>query len=135
MLKFIWEDDERVGYYQCQLVDDTNNKVFRIVFQDNTCPFCITRDKRHKLRREFAYEISSYSGLNKKGIDRTEDDNSFEYVGKPKHSIDDIKRYCENYLAAQIINEYYDLQKQINFIKNSAEELLKMGYSKEFEDI
>lgn len=63
-----------------------------------------------------------------KEFDRTEDPAGYEYVGKPRHSIDDIKRWCENYLASGYIHEYQRIQEQFDTIKERAEQLLKMGY-------
>ena len=134
MLKFIWKDDERVGYYQCQLIDDTG-KLEDILFYDYSNPFHIENDKRNRFTRKYAYEIHYCLGYSMtKGIDKTEDENEFGYVGKPKHSIDDVKHWCENYLAAQIINDYYNTQNRFVLLKNRAEELLKLGYSDVLED-
>ena len=69
-----------------------------------------------------------------KGFDKTEDSDQFGYVGKPRHTIDDIKRWCENYLASMYIHEYESVQARFDTIKERAEQLKKMGYTSE-EDI
>jgi hypothetical protein len=69
-----------------------------------------------------------------KGFDRTEDPDQYGYVGKPRHTVDDIKRWCENYLASMYIREYESIQARFDTVKERAEQLLKMGYVSD-EDI
>ncbi len=128
MIKFVWDDDESIGHYECTMYDD-NVELNKIYFWDYSNPFQIEDSKKYRYTREYAYVVGYCRGFSMtKGFDRSEDSDEYGYVGKPQHSIDDIKRWCENYLASGYIREYQRIQEQFNTIKERAEQLLKMGY-------
>lgn len=128
MIKFVWDDDESIGHHECTMYDD-NVELKTIYFYDYSNPFQVEDSKQYRHTREYAYVVGYCHGFSMtKAFDRSEDPDSYEYVGKPQHSIDDIKRWCENYLASGYIREYQRIQEQFDTIKERAEQLLKMGY-------
>lgn len=134
MIKFVWKDNDDIGYYECTMYDDSN-KLESIYFWDFSNPYNVENDNKHRYNRNYAYKVGYCNGYSMdKGFDKTEDPDQFGYVGKPRHTIDDIKRWCENYLASMYIREYEDIQVRFDIIKERAEQLKKMGYTSE-EDI
>ena len=62
-------------------------------------------------------------------FDETEDPTQFKYVGTPKHTVDDIKRWCEAYIASCYIKEYESRKKQYEIAKERADQFFAMGFS------
>lgn len=62
-------------------------------------------------------------------FDETEDPTQFKYVGTPKHTIDDIKRWCEAYIASCYIKEYESRKKQYEIAKERADQFFAMGFT------
>ena len=69
-----------------------------------------------------------------KGFDQTQDRDQFGYVGTPRHSVEDIKRWCENYIASIYIREYDAVRLNFDTIKERADQLTKLGYTSD-EDL
>ena len=134
MIKFDWEDEDDIGYHECTMYDD-GNKLESIYFWDYANPHQVEDSKKNRYTRNFAYEVGYCNGYSMhKGFDKSEESDEFGYVGRPRHTVDDIKRWCENYLASMYIREYERIKEQFSTIKDRAEQLLKLGYVSD-EDI
>ena len=137
-ITFNWVDDVEEGKYICTMFED-NTPLHTIQFTDYSNPTRIELDKRHHIKRACAYLVFYQPGNNSskgiyKGIDANNTDSTSNgYTATPIHSIPEIKRWCENYLAAIYIRKYEDVIREMQTLKNRAEELMLLGYTSNTE--
>lgn len=92
-------------------------------------------DVKNRYHRRCAYKVNYCNGYSmEKGFDQTQDPDQFGYVGTPRHSVEDIKRWCENYIASIYIREYDMVRHNYDIIKERADQLTKLGYTSD-EDL
>ena len=133
-ITFNWTDDVEEGKYTCIMYED-NVPLHTIEFTDYSTPVRVKFDKRHRIKRACAYiVIYRPVDINTKGIYKSLDANNTDstsngYTATPIHTIPEIKRWCENYLAAIYIRKYEDVLREIATLKNRAEELMSKGYT------
>ena len=133
-IKFTWKDETDIGYYECVVSDETG-QLGRIYFWDYTNAHQVEQANKNRWHRDYAYEVGYCCGYSMhRGFDPSEDDDAYAYVGKPRHTIDDIKYWCENYIASGFINEYNNIVKRLDTAKARAEQLLKMGYAADVDE-
>lgn len=126
-MRFEWTLDNRGGYYLC--LYDGDELVDRICFKDYSLPHAVRNDRNYHFYRDGAFcviYINRYSM--RKYFDETEDPTQFGYNGTPKHTVEDIKRWCEQYLANIYIGAYEDAVKNLETIKRRAEWFTSQGY-------
>lgn len=139
-IRFEWEDDPEIGHYSCDLVED--NKVLEeISFTDYTCDYHQVSDKERRYTRPYAFEVRYCNGFSMhQGFDYDEDydnhrdENGYRiggYQGKCTHTVEDIKHWCEQYLASGYIGHYEDILRDIDIIKQRAEYLMARGFTSE----
>jgi len=137
-ISFNWIDDNEEGKYVCTMYEG-NTPIQTIEFTDYSNPTRIKYDKRHRIKRACAYIVLYRpADLNTKGIYKTLDANNTDstsngYSATSIHSIPEIKRWCENYLAAIYIRKYEDVIREMQTLKNRAEELMLLGYTSNTE--
>lgn len=107
-MKFIWNDKPIIGDYELRLVDDDGEELQSMWLKDHTAPWCVENDEKDRYYRDFAYEAGYCHGFSmQKGFDKDESgDDHYGYHGKPVHTVDDIKRWCENYIAQMYLRDY-----------------------------
>lgn len=117
-MKFKWIDrDSDIGYYELILYNDEGEQTDEIWFKDYSCDFNLNYDKERGYKRRYAYEIGYCNGFSMHcGFD--EDENFYHracggYQGNKQHTIEDVKRWCENYIAQQYISDYYAALKAL----------------------
>ncbi len=136
MLRFEWKDDLDIGYYECFLYEN-NNVINDISFIDYTCDFHQKDDKKCRYTRPYSFEVSWCHGWSmSKGFDYDEnydkhwDEDALKekgwhiptggYQGHCTHTVEDIKKWCENYLAQKYIGAYYETLAKLQDMKNKA---------------
>lgn len=139
-MEFKWIDDAETGYYECELYEG-GVKINEISFIDYTSEFYQRFDKENHYARPHAFMVHWCCGWSmKQGFDY---DNKYgehvdengrligSYQGNCTHTVDDIKRWCENWLAQRYLTDYYDTLTKSNKIKARAEWFESQGFKLE----
>ena len=128
-MKFKWKDETNIGFYECYLLDDDNNELQQIYFWDYSCTYQVESAVEHKWKRPYAYVVGYCNGYSmEKGFDKTEDTTKYGYNGTPEHTITDIKKWCENYIASMYIKHYINLLMSLESARNNAHWFIDNGY-------
>ncbi len=132
-MRFEWNDhDSDIGYYECKLLDDDGNKLDYIIFTDYTNQWRQKNDRENGYKRPFSFEASYCRGYSvHKGFD--EDNKCCEregggYQGECTHTVEDIKRWCEEYLAQKYIQRYEKMLAELDTAKRRSEWFKENGY-------
>ena len=122
-MRFEWRD-ENYGFHECSLYDG-KKEIDDICFWDYTSDFHQKHDRENGYERPYSFVVSWCKGWSmEEGFDYDDDyKNHFDekylpdrhipaggYQGKCTHTVDDIKNWCEEWLAQRYINHY---QKKI----------------------
>lgn len=140
MLKFVWDEEENATHYHCKLYDD-NEILAEISFTDYNCKESREYDKKNHRLRECAYEISYHGGANYRMRHEFDYDNEYDshidektgerlygYNGLCTHTVDDVKRWCEEFMAQIFINDYKSIIKKLDQIKERHDWFVQRGY-------
>lgn len=144
-MRFEWEDED-YGFHECTLYDG-DKKIDDICFLDYTSEFHQRDDKEYRYERPYAFVVSWCHGWSmEQGFDYDKDYNKHwdedalkengwyvptgSYQGNCTHTVDDIKRWCEEWLAQRYIKRYKDILAEIDTVKSRAEWFEKNGYGK-----
>ncbi|MCR5368403.1 hypothetical protein [Eubacterium sp.] len=139
-LKFVWKDEPDIGYYECILYEG-DEKINDIGFEDFTCDCNQRVDKERHKPRPYAFKVGWCHGWSmSEGFDY--DANCYEhlddkgrhiggYQGNCTHTVEDIKRWCENWLAQRYLKSYYETLDRIEQMKARAEWFESQGFSLE----
>ena len=131
-MRFEWDDD--ISYYVCTLYDDNNKRIDDIRFFDYSSKERVLFDEKNHFPRPYAYEVYG-CGL----AGRFDCDKHFlrhyGWRGKKEHSVEDIKRWCENYLAKGYIIDYDTEFKKLNERKRISDWFVENGYGVPEEEI
>lgn len=130
-LKFVWEDDPEIGYYECLLLED-GKAIDNITFWDYTCEYTQKSDKKSMYYRPYAFKVSWCHGYSmSEGFDYDENYRKHSdggYQGNCTHTVNDIKRWCEEWIAQRYINSYKRTVEQLNDMKKKHDWFKKQGY-------
>ncbi len=134
-MEFVWNDqDADIGIYECALLDDDGSKLDDTIFKDYTNEWVQQNDKKCSHKRPYSFEVNYCRGYSMhKGFDYDEGYLSRPgggYQGISTHTVDDIKRWCEEYLAQKCIDVYEEMLSKFNAAKRRAECLKNMGFGK-----
>ena len=137
MLRFEWEDQTDIGHYEVSLYDG-DKKLEDMYFTDYTCQFHQDYDKERHYARPYSFEVGYCNGwsmsqgfdydaeyydhLNKDGTDIG------GYQGNCTHTVADIKKWCEDWLAQQYIDSYQSILARIDIARERAEWFVLNGY-------
>lgn len=138
-MEFIWDDkDVLIGYYRCELLDDNGKKLESIHFWDYTKGITKEIDRKNHYPRPYSFEVSYCCGYSMShGFDYDEDYRSHVdedgkllggYNGNCTKTVDDIKRWCEEYLANIYINAYEKMVEELDDARRRARWFVKNGY-------
>jgi len=145
-LVFKWENDEiseSIGHYRCNLYEvirGKEKKIDVIDFTDYTnewqrdnaqenrydraCAFRVSWCCGWSMHKNFGYDEKYNSRVDEKG------NRIYGYHGDCTLTVDDVKRWCEEWLAQRYIRSYEDTVKTLNEKKRRAESLETQGYGK-----
>lgn len=130
-MKLVWKDDKEIGSYRLYLYDG-DKQLDEINIVDCTCKFRREYDKELGVRRRFAYETYYCNGfVYDKGFDEDKgykNNKDYGFVGVVTHTLEDVKRWCENYLAQLYLGNYYNTLNKINEMKRRAEWFEAQGF-------
>ena len=125
-MKFVWEDEVDIGYYTCYLYDDSGKELQNIYFRDHTTDHNIKFDQENGYERYSAYETGYCHGWSShECIDCDEDyykhfdENGkrlFGFRGTKTHTVEDVKRWCEEFIASLYIT-HYDVEYYRNGVR------------------
>ena len=142
-LRFEWED-ENYGFHKCRLYED-KKEIDNICFWDYTSEFHQKNDRENRYTRPYSFEVSWCRGWSMKhGFDYDEDyakhyDEKYlpdrhitegGYQGNCTHAVDDIKNWCEEWLAQWYIEHYEDILNELGEAKRRADWFRSKGYGK-----
>lgn len=138
-MRFEWTTNlDDVPCYECNLFDG-DKWIDKIWFYDYACEEGRKYDIEHNLLRWYAYMVywDVRGGIS---LDRDEEfwarsgkEYKPGYQGKCTHTVDDIKRWCENWLAQKTLKKYYNILKEFDTLKSRAEWFESMGFKLEEE--
>lgn len=137
-MEFVWKDEPEIGYYECELLDK-GEKLLDVAFWDYTCKYSQQADRANGCKRPYSFEMHFCSGFSRRhGFDFDEQfkehyDKSGRtiggYQGKCRHTVDDVKKYCEEFLASFYIIDYAEECRKLEQRKNVSDRLLADGYT------
>lgn len=148
-MKFEWNDEDAdIGSYKCFLYDDDNKCIDDIYFTDFTCGWHRKDDEENRFVRPYSFEASWCHGWSmKEGFDYDKEYNQHwdedflketgwyrpkgGYQGECTHTVDDIKRWCENWLAQRYLRSYYNTLEELDTQKRRAEWFESQGFKLE----
>lgn len=139
-MKFIWNDsDADIGHYRCKLVDDDETVLEEIHFTDYTNEWQQKDGRKNHYPRAYSFEVGYCCGFSMdKGFDYDDDyydradEDGFRlggYNGTCTHTVEDIKHWCEEYLAGFYIRGYRNMIKELDNAKRRSEWFLEHGYT------
>ena len=131
-LRFEWNDSSEIGHYECILLDG-DNKIDEITFWDYTCKYHQKSDKKNRFHRPYAFKVHWCNGWSmSEGFDPDPEYNKkYGYQGVATHSVDDVKRWCENWLADGYIEAYNNMLKELDTARRRAVWFTEHGYGKD----
>ena len=146
VISFEWDDSSAdIGHYRCncyEIDDVTKNKVKidDIYFTDYTNAWQQKDAIENHYYRPCAFEVSWCHGwsMNESfGYDkdyRTRKDengnNIYGYNGTCDRTVNDIKTWCEEWIAQRHINNYEKILAELEELRQRAESFKTLGYGK-----
>ena len=141
-LCFEWTDKPEIGRYDCRLFEG-DEEIDNISFSDYTCKWAQKSANECMIKRPCAFLASWHNGdvmyqgfdYDKEFQNRTDEKGRYVYGynGTVTHTVDDVKAWCENWLAKRHISEYDAVLKNLDKIRRRAEWFTEHGYGKEKE--
>lgn len=138
-MKFVWDDsDADVGHYRCKLFDD-DDVIDEIHFTDYTNEWQQKDCRENHFPRAYSFEVGYCRGFSHwEGFDYDDDyynrvdENGYHlggYNGNCTHTVEDVKRWCEEYLAGLCIKTYTRMIAQLDDAKRRCEWFKEHGYT------
>ena len=127
-----FEEQYGISRYEGRLYDDDGNKIDGIVIFDYSTKWEVKNDIKNKVFRDYAYIVSYYNGYSMgKGFDKCANNrNHFGWQGTKEHTIDDIKNWCEEYIASRYIINYEEELAKLQKRKEVSDWFVENGYGK-----
>ena len=137
-MEFIWFDnDADIGHYDCTLMEGTKI-IDTIHIVDYTNAWQQEDARKSHYYRAYSFNVSYCCGYAmEQGFDYDKnyrcrkDENGkvlYGFNGICTHTVEDVKRWCEEYLAQKYINGYADLLAALESAKRRAEWFKENGY-------
>ena len=142
-LRFEWEDED-YGFHKCRLYDG-KKEIDNICFWDYTSEFHQRDDRENGYTRPYSFEVSWCCGWSMRhGFDYDEDYAKHYdekclpvrhiakggYQGNCTHTVDDIKNWCEEWLAQGYIEHYENILNELDEAKRRADWFRSKKYGK-----
>ena len=131
-MNFVWDDSNAdIGYYRCKFLDE-DVVIDEISFGDYTNEWQINNDKENGYKRPYSFEVSWCRGWSmREGFDYDKEYRSREsggYQGNCTHTVEDIKRWCEEWIAQEHINSYTEMLSQLKAAEKRHDWFIENGY-------
>lgn len=137
-MRFEWNNSSSdIGHYNCYLYDG-DQKLDEISFIDYTCEWAQEHDKKNGYTRPYSFVVHYCHGWSmKEGFDgddhccnHTDEDGNIigGYQGNCTHTVEDIKRWCEEWLAKCYIEGYQRMMSELKDAKRRADWFIANGY-------
>ena len=131
-MNFVWDDSNAdIGYYSCKFLDG-DVVIDEISFTDYTNEWRFNNDKKYGDKRPYSFEIHWRRGVSmKEGFDYDKEYRKREnggYQGNCTHIVEDIKRWCEEWIAQRYINSYKNILSQLKAAEKRHDWLIEKGY-------
>lgn len=136
-MEFKWIDNVEIGHYECELYEG-DEKINDINFTDYTSEFCQRYDRKGRFTRPYSFVVNWCHGWSmSEGFDYDADYRNHtdengrligSYQGNCTHTVDDIKRWCENWLAQRYLASYYNTIAGLEKKKARAEWFESQGF-------
>lgn len=143
-MKFIWDDTyAEIDVYNCELIDDDDNVLENIEVIDYTSISKQESAYRSHSFYPYSFKVNFYFGSSKEVIQMQQgldydsaysnhlDENGcrmYGYNGVCTHTLEDVKRFCEEYLAKRYIDSYNYMLPNFNAAKRRASWFIENGY-------
>lgn len=150
MLKyeFVWVNKlTALGPYYGELRDvddvDSLSALIGIEIYDYSTPEYQDHDKMFLTednRRTHCYCINIWKDslgriVKKFDVDPTEDPTVKWYTGTPTHTIDELKKWCERYVASCYIKDYEAKLEKLKKLQEITDSLKEMGFTTDVEKL
>lgn len=126
-----WEDFPDIGHYDGVLLEN-GKEIERIAVCDYTCTFQQEKDRKYRFKRPYAFEVNWCNGfVMQHGFDFDSDAKKRKhgaYQGNCTHTVEDVKRWCENWLAQRYMSAYYDTLKKLPAMEERAKWFENRGF-------
>lgn len=141
-MRLEWDDSSAlIGRYECTLYDDNNEELQKISIKDFTNKVVYESDVRNQWHRHSAYEIYWCNGWSMReyfGHDEIayrEDHflNRYGYNGHSNVTLEDVKKYCEEWLVHFYIMDYEKALQELQAKKEISDRLKAMGYTGNYQ--
>ena len=131
-MNFIWDDSEaNIGYYSCEFLDE-DVVIDEISFTDYTNEWRSYKDKKNGYKRPYSFEVRWCRGWSmKEGFDYDEEyrnRKSGGYQGNCTHTVEDIKRWCEKWIAKEHIDSYKRMLSRLKTAEKIHNWFIENGY-------
>lgn len=140
-IRFEWDNSHAdIGNYTCYLFEN-DKKINDICFTDYTSEYHQKSDKENGFTRCYSFEVDWCHGWSMhEGFDydanynnHTDENNKLlgSYQGNCTHTVEDIKKWCENWLAQRYLASYYNTIAELDQKKARAEWFESQGFKLE----
>lgn len=131
-MNFVWDDsDADIGHYSCKFLDE-DVVIDEISFRDYTNEWHFNNDKENGYKRPYSFIVHWCSGWSmREGFDYDKEyreRKSGGYQGNCTHTVEDIKRWCEEWIAQRYINSYQNMLSQLKAAEKRHDWFIEKGY-------
>ena len=144
-MKFVWkdgfcsDDPELIAYekeygmhsYHGFLYDDNGKELESILIQDYSTKGALKDAVENRWHRPYAYEVNycNHGYSMKEGFDEDTDYyNHFGWKGTKTMTVDDVKRWCEEYIASLYIIDFDKEYQKLLQRKEQSDWFTERGY-------
>lgn len=131
-MNFVWDDSNAdIVYYSCKFLDE-DVIINEISFENYTNKWRFNNDKENGYQRSYSFIVHWCSGWSmRKGFDYDKEYINREsggYQGNCTHTVEDIKRWCEEWIAQEYINSYTEMLSQFKVAEKRHDWFIENGY-------
>lgn len=124
--------EKGIPFYNCELYDDDGSKIQEISFYDYSTPGEIEDAEKNRYRRPYAYSVSYCNGysMNRGFCPDPDYRNHYGWRGVKTMTVEDVKRWCEEYLAKIYIIDYDKELQKLQKRKERSDWFVQHGYGR-----
>lgn len=149
-MKFVWEDgycssdpeviqyekEKGISVYKGFLYDDDGRKLEKITIRDYSTKGEIEQAEKNHWRRPYAYHVNYCCGfsMSEKFCEDPDAYHHYGWHGEKTMTINDVKRWCEEYIANLYIIDYDKELANLQERKARSDWFINNGYSGELQE-